>query len=525
MLYSKEYNVCVYEPQNVAQILQCCYGSVKLNDRSVGVPCTIANMQIMRKLGYEAMSPILNEYDWPIAPPHSPLIHQKHMAAFMTLHPRCFNLSDMGTMKTLGTLWALDYLMMKGVIKKALITCPLSTIYRVWEDEIFKNFLSRRRVSVLYGTRGARIKALRTEADFYLINHDGLGVGSSHGIRGVELGEMAEAIRTDPDINALVVDEGSVFKDSGTDRYRIFRKVSAEKPYLWWLTGTPVPVEPTNAYAQARMVRKDYNESFVSFRERTMNKVTTFKWAAKSDGYEKAAEILQPAIRYDIKDCVDLPPVVIQTLDAELSPAQKKAIEELKKTLKTMVEGGQVNAINEASLRTKLIQIACGAVYGPEHEVHKVDCAPRLKVLREIIEQSHHKLLIFASLTNIVNLLYSELRNHYTVERITGDVSASRRNEIFRDFQENDNPRIIIADPGTMAHGLTLTQASTTVWYGPTDKPELYQQANKRMDRPGQKNNMLIVRIAATAIEREIYRRLDSRGNMQGVMLDLIKGE
>ncbi len=526
MLYSPKTKTILYpdiaDPERIVTVLP---DARRLNGKHVVVPHNMYNMQVMRYLGHQALSPILTEYDWPHNPLRfdKPFDHQRQMAAFMTLHPRCFNLSDMGTGKTLATLWALDYLMQTGRVRRALILSPLSTIYRVWENEIFEHFLSRRTARILYGDRARRIAALGEDADFYIVNHDGLGVGSSKGNRGMVIGELAELVKGRADIDAIVVDEGSVYKDAATNRYKVLRQVIAEKPYVYWLTGTPVPVEPPNAWSQARAVRKDYVESYRSFQERTMQKISQFKWVPKREGMAIAAQVLQPAIRFNRDDCLDLPDVMIQTLDVELSAPQKKAYDELKKTLKAQVGKGFINAINEATLRIKLIQIACGAVYGEEHEVHRVDCAPRLQVLEEVIEQSSHKLLIFAPLTSVINLLYSELSKRYSVEKVTGNVSAKRRNEIFRAFQDAASPRIIVADPGCMAHGLTLTAASTTVWFGPTDKPEIYQQANKRMDRPGQKNAMFIVRLAATVIEREIFRRLDGREKMQGMILELMK--
>lgn len=526
MLFSPTTKTVIYpDCAEPARVLTVIPEARILGDRHTVVPHTMRNMQVMRHLGYEALSPILTGYDWPHNPMRfaKPFDHQRQMAAFMTLYPRCFNLSDMGTGKTLATLWALDYLMQTGMVRRALILSPLSTIYRVWEHEIFEHFLSRRTSRILYGDRARRITALGEDADFYIVNHDGLGVGSSKGNRGMVIGELAELVRGRPDIDAIVVDEGSVYKDSATNRYKVLRQVINDKPYVYWLTGTPVPVEPPNAWSQARAVRKDYVESYRSFQERTMQKISQFKWVPKREGMVIAAQILQPAIRFNRDDCLDLPDVMIETLDVDLSPAQKKAYDELKKTLKAQVGKGTINAINEATLRTKLIQIACGAVYGEEHEVHRVDCAPRLQVLEEVIEQSSHKLIIFAPLTSVINLLYSELSKRYSVEKVTGSVSAKKRNDIFTSFQETTTPRIIVADAGCMAHGVTLTAANTTVWFGPTDKPEVYQQANKRMDRPGQKNSMLIVRLCATAIEREIFRRLDSREKMQGTILELMK--
>lgn len=528
MQYSAAHNACVYETNVPERILACVPEARRVNGHMVAVPCWIQSMQAMRQLGYSAVSPILTQYDWPsnklIVP--APFTHQRHMAAFLTLHPRAFNLSDIGTGKTLGTLWAADFLMRMGSIKRALILSPLSTIYRVWEDEIFTHFLSRRSVGILYGTREKRMEVLAQPHDFYVVNHDGLGVGHSKAKGRLELGELARAIRDRPDIDCIIVDEGSVYKDSSTTRYKVLRGVSAGKPYLWWLTGTPTPNDPTDAWAQARIVSGDkYLESQRAFQDRTMTKVSTFKWVPRRESSKIVADTLQPAIRFHRDDCIDLPPCMIETRDVELTPTQKSAMADLKKQLRLELATGNITAINEATLRTKLIQISCGAVYGEKHEVHKLDSAPRINVLKELIEQVEGKLLIFAPLTSVINLLYAELKKEHSIEMITGGVSASKRNEVFRDFQQQVTPRIIVADPRTMAHGLTLTAAATIVWYGPTDQPETYQQANGRINRPGQSRSTLIVRLAATAIEREIFRRLDGKQSMQGVVLDLIKGE
>lgn len=504
------------------QICAVTKGSKYIKPGTIAVPCTIENMQVMAALGYEALSPILVNYDWPIMAGREPLEHQKHMAAFMTLHPRCFNLSDMGTMKTLSVLWAWDYLMKIGQVKQVIIVCTMSCMVDVWQREIMLNFLNRRKAVVVHGDRKKRVERLREPADFYIINHDGMSIGCSSQ-SGFKPGPLAIYLAANSNINGVTVDEGAEFRHQSTDTYKSLKAALRNKPYFNWLTGTPTPKDPTDAYAQAKMVRLDFNEQFTSFRERTMYKINNFKWKAKREGYDIAASILKPAIRYDIKDCSKLPPVIQLDRTAELSSAQAAAIKQLKAELKTLVAGGKVNAINEASLRTKLLQIACGAVYGEGKEVLKVDCAPRLKVLREVIEQSTHKILIFASLTSVVDMLHSELSKEYTVEKVTGNVSNATRTGIFQNFRECENPRIIVAHPATMAHGLTLTSAATTIWYGPTDDPGIYQQANARMNRPGQQNNMLLVRISSTGIEREIYRRLDTCQSLQGSMLELLK--
>lgn len=526
MLYSPATKTVLYpNVADPARILTVLPESRSLNQNHIIVPHDMRSMQIMRHIGYPAYSPILTEYDFPHAPSLTwkDVPEQRQMAAFMTLHPRCFNLSDMGTGKTLAALWAWDYLMLCGIVEKVLILAPLSTIYRVWENEIFRHLLSRRSATILYGDRQKRIGAAGKDTDFYIINHDGLGVGSSKSHKGFCIGELARFIKENPAITAIGVDEGTAYANGSTDRYKVLRQVADAKAYLWWFTGTPTGGKPIKAWSQARAVRKDYNESFTSFKERTMTKITIFKYIPKRESPAIVANILQPAIRFERSQLHNLPECMKQDFDAELSPTQKKAIKELKDTLKTMVGHGQINAINEAALRTKLIQIACGAVYGPDHEVHRIDCAPRLEVLEEIIEMASHKILIFAPLTSVTNMIYSHLRDKYTVEKITGEVHVKARDKIFQNFQESTTPRIITAHPGCMAHGLTLTEADLTVWYAPTDDEETYHQANKRMDRPGQKNSMLIARISSTPLEREIYRRMDTGESMQGLILQLVK--
>ena len=130
-------------------------------------------------------------------------------------------------------------------------------------------------------------------------------------------------------------------------------------------------------------------------------------------------------------------------------------------------------------------------------------------------------MIIFAPLTSVINLVYDHLRKKYPTARICGSVSAKERNDVFEGFQQGREPRIIVADPRTMAHGLTLTAASTIVWYGPVDSTEQFLQANKRIHRPGQTHTTRIVQLASTDIEREIFKRLKDNESLQGLMLKL----
>lgn len=524
MQFSDAYKTCVYTLANPAALVQFEPTAIVINATQVAVPCKLEPMQRLAKIGFPAVSPIHWEYDWPGE--FRPWPQQLQMAAFHTLHPRSFNLSDMRTGKTMSTLWAADYLMLKGQLKKMLIDCPLSTVNRVWERDIFRNFMGRRRMSILLGTKQRRLERLDNEADFYLINHDGLGIGCGMEHRRFKLGELAARIAADGLINGFLVDEGSKFRDPGTNLFRALQQTTLEKPIYWHLTGTPTPKEPPNAWSQAKLVRRsELTEDYNLFRTRTMYRLTQFRSAPRAGSYELAKAIMQPAIRFNRFDCHGTLPIEPEIIPVELTAAQTRAMQELRTNLQITLQHGPITAINEAALRIKLLQISCGAVYGAAREVSTIDCAPRIAAVKEIIDASPHKIIVFAPFTNVVNLVHSELSKDYEAEMIYGATPTAKRNKIFQAFQDTSSPRVIVADPGTMNYGLTLTAADTIIWYGPTDKPEVYTQANCRIEGSTQKDTAAIFCLTSTPVEREIFRRLENREDLQGAMLSLVEGE
>jgi SNF2 family DNA or RNA helicase len=113
------------------------------------------------------------------------------------------------------------------------------------------------------------------------------------------------------------------------------------------------------------------------------------------------------------------------------------------------------------------------------------------------------------------------LSGYFSVGYVDGSVSASARAQTYKLFQETDDIQVLVAHPRTTSHGLTLTAANLTVWYGPTSSTETYLQANQRMNRPGQVRNMTIAQIGATAEEWAVYKSLDTNTDMQETLLAL----
>lgn len=525
----------IYQPPSAFHldgILKHVPEAKQINGTYVAVPKTLRNSQVMRWLNYP-IAPVITDqnYDWPIEPGKRPLEHQKVMSNFMVSHPRCFNLSDMGTMKTLATLWAADWLMRQhpeGTFR-ALIVAPLSILERVWGNAIFSNLLSRRSFEILHGDAAKRCSLLeRSTADFFVVNFDGVGVGA-HTRNRLELDGFSRLLAERSDIRLAIIDEASAYKDAQTKRHRLARLIFGKKDYLWLLTGTPTPNAPTDAYGLAKLVNNAFGKSFNSFRSDTMLNAgaiagrPSFRWFPRRDGYDKAGKLLTPSIRYDIKDVWDGPELTTQQRQVPLTEEQLKHLASLKRDLQVVVKSGQpITAVNEAAVRTKFIQVLLGGIYDQNHKVHHIDASPRIAELKAVIEQAPSKILIFVGLTSLVEMLYRELRN-YTREIVNGNTSQKERSRIFQAFQESPEPRILIADPGTMAHGLDLWAAQTVVWYGPTEKTELYLQANKRAHRPGQRHPVTVVQIVSNKLEQEIYRRLETNTSLQGLLLDMVK--
>lgn len=535
--YDQQRQLLIYEGTSPT-ILQAIPEARQINGSYFAVPRTLRNSQILRYFNYPVV-PVMDGYDWPCAPGIKPYESQKVASNFAILHRRCFNLSDMGVGKTLATLWAADWLMNqypKGECR-ALIVAPLSTLQRVWGDAIGKNFLGRRTFEILHGSAEKRLSSLTKPADFYIINPDGVGVGA-HTRKRFELDGFSAQLASRGDIRLTVIDEASAYKDASTKRHRIARLVFGTKPYLWLLSGTPTPNAPTDAHGLAKLVNNAWGKSFRTVRSETMIQVSNFIWKPQKDGYEKARKLLTPSIRFDIQEVWDGPEMTTQQREVPLTDQQKKLMADLKRDLQVMVkQGSPITAANEAAARQKFLQISMGAIYDQHHKVHLIDAKPRIAELREVLEQAPGKMLLFAGLTSVVELLHTELGPQkdkagklihpgWTRAIVNGNVSQKERSRIFQAFQTEPDPRLLIADPGTMAHGLDLFAAQTVIWYGPTDKTELYLQANKRAHRPGQKHPVTVVQIVSNKLEIEIFRRLETNTTLQGALLEMVrKGE
>ena len=318
----------------------------------------------------------------------------------------------------------------------------------------------------------------------------------------------------------------NAYKNAQTNRWKLLNKlVKATDPRLWMLTGTPAAQSPVDAYGLARLVNPENSPKyFGEFRATVMYKVTHFKWAPKATAPAYVHTLLQPAIRFEKKDCLDLPEVTHVEREAPLTPQQAKYYKQLKDQLLIEASGEEVSAINAATKLNKLLQISGGAVYTDDGAVLEFDVSNRINAVLEVIEEASNKVLVFVPFSHTIDLLKERFdKEGISSAVISGKVSVNKRAEIIDHFQTRTNPQVLIIQPQAASHGLTLTAADTIIWYSPVTSVETYLQANARIDRPGQKNAMTIVHIKGSPAEARLYEMLQANITNHEKLVDLYR--
>jgi SNF2 family DNA or RNA helicase len=478
-----------------------------LPDGKIVVPHGMRETLMLRHLGFKVPNPFLYYYDWRGG---SPFAVQRASLAMLTENPRAYLLNDMGTGKTKTALWAWDALNRAGLAKKLLVVAPLSTLNFVWARECFAT-LPGRRVQVLHGTKQQRLDRLASDADIYIINHDGLKVVESQ-------------LWTRADIDTLVLDELAVYRNN-SDRSKRMRKFAKRFAIVWGMTGAPMPNEPTDIWGQCMIITPGRVPAYRShMRDMLMQRKSQYIWVPKHDAVQRAFQIMQPSVRYSLDDVVELPPLISRTIDVPLSAEQDKTYKRVANAMQAMIKGKQINALNAGAAMSKLLQIAGGWVYSQNPEFVRLDAAPRIVGLIDLINSAAHKVIVAVPYRHMIEGI-SKIFNMPKIEiehcMVHGDTKD--RDNIFNLFQNTDKYRVMLVHPQTVSHGITLTAADTVIWYVPITSLETYDQLNRRITRVGQTHKQQILHMQATPIEKRIYGLLRQHQKMQNLFLDLVE--
>lgn len=316
----------------------------------VAVKWSLQNTKILQNLGFKRVpSPIEGQYNWPGM--YKPFAHQIVTSGFLTLHQRAYCLNDMGTGKTSSGAWAADYLLSKGIIRRVLVICPLSIMDSAWRADLFKTVMHRR-VDIAHGSKDKRIKVINSDAEFVIINYDGVeSVQDELAAGGFDL---------------IICDEASALKTATTRRWKVINSLIRPDTWLWLMTGTPAAQSPMDAYGLAKMLNPRSVPSFAgAFRDKVMFKLSTFRYIPKPEAQQIVHEVLQPAVRFTKEECLDLPDMTYNERTVPMTTQQEKYYKLLRKELLIQTAGEEVTALNAAIQMNKLLQIACIAYNTP----------------------------------------------------------------------------------------------------------------------------------------------------------------
>lgn len=474
------------------------------------LPHTPRTQMQLRAAGIETPAPILFHYDWASSDGALPFQVQKNTASLATSHQRAYVLNDMGTGKTKASLWSWRYLHNVGVAKKLLVVAPLSTMKFVWLREL-RITMPEIKAVVLHGTRARRLKLLASEADVYIINHDGL--------KSIAL-ELYER----KDIDAMIIDELAVYRNRSQRSMRM-RSFADRFVWVWGMTGRPMPNSPTDVFNQCKILTPaNVPKYFRHAQTLLMIQVSPYKWVPKPEAIDTAYTWMQPSVRYSLDDVVELPEAIYRTIDVDMTDEQEKVYRRMANEFAIMVQNQVITAANAGVAMGKLLQVGSGYLYSqnPQHVV--LDSEPRKQMLLELINEAPHKVIVFAPWRHLIEGLSKfmhELKEPIDHAVIHGDIT--KREQIFNAFQNTSQYRVLLAHPACVHHGLTLTAATTTIWYSPVCSLEIYEQANARIRRIGQKNKQLFLHLQSSQIERKVYQMLRTKQRTQDAFLEMIK--
>jgi SNF2 family DNA or RNA helicase len=441
------------------------------------------------------------EYPWPIKAGRKAMSHQKETAKFLICNRNAYCFNDMGTGKTLSTLWAADFLMRNQKIKKVLVVCPLSTMRSAWARDLVVN-IPNRTYAVAHGTKQRRTAAIVSEANFVIINHDGLKI-------------MQDVIIKSGNFDLMIIDELTSVKNYSADRTKAAERVARAIGPVWGLTGRPTPNSPIEAFGQAKVVNPGnpfLPRFFGQFRDLVVDRINEFVWLPKDNANDVVFRIMQPAIRFTRDQCLDLPPCTVDTRFIEMSAQQKSAYETMRQKLLIEYREGTISAANAAIKLLKLTQIAAGSVKNDDGEILHLDCKPRMDELYDIFEGTpQRKLVVFAAFrADVERIVEFFTKKKVEVGFIYGSVDERQRGRLIQSFQDG-SLNVLVIQPQSAAHGITLTAANTVVWYSMIPSNEYVTQANDRIIRIGQTRNQYVVYLVGSQAETRLLKLLERK--------------
>lgn len=435
-----------------------------------------------------------------------PFEHQSATTAHILKNPRCLITSDPGTGKTRSVLDAIA-----GRESRTLVLAPLSILEASWADDIEK-FTPQLTYAVAYAKN--RDKAFAGTENVVITNHDAVKW-------------LAKNVHVLADFDTLVIDEFTAFKNKDSQRSKAMLKIAQFFNYRVAMSGTPNSNGILDIWHPALIVDdgERLGRRFYSFRSSVCApRFNGFanEWMQKDNAEETVAAALSDInIRYQLTECIDMPPQTVNTMYVQLPANIMQQYKSLSEDSVLYTGKATINAIHAGSKVKKLLQLCTGAVYdehGDTQQIHK----ERYELVLQLVAERAHSLVAFNwkhEQRYMVELADKLGIKHETID---GSVAAHKRKEIVDRLQAGQL-QVVFCHPQSAGHGLTMTKAKTIIWASPTYNAEHYQQFNRRIYRAGQTDKTEVIQIAArNTWETEVYEKLQGKVDRMEELLDIL---
>ena len=439
----------------------------------------------------------------------NPHDYQKTALDHILNNNACGLFLDMGMGKTVTTLTAIDQLLNNYLeVSKVLVIAPLRVAEDTWSRETKKwDHLQHMRIAKVLGPEKQRLEALRQSADLYIINRE-----------NVEW--LVKTLGLDWPFDMVVIDELSSFKSNGAKRFKALRKVRPLVKRIVGLTGTPAPNGYMDLWAQLYLLDRGerLGKTITNYRQEYFNIIQCpgfQKYDIRRGSHEVInGKIKDICISMKAKDYLKMEDPLYVEVPAILSDQERAVYMEMEKEAILELGEDTITAMNAAAVATKLLQISNGAVYDNNGSYVKIHDR-KLDVLEDLVEAANgNPLLVFYSFK-------------HDLDRILKRFPKARKMETPKDIEDWNSGKveIMLAHPASAGHGLNLQDGgSQIVWFGLNWSLELYQQANARLHRQGQKEGVIIHHIITEGtMDERVLDVLHGKNKRQEALLDALK--
>lgn len=447
-----------------------------------------------------------------------PYDYQKYAIKFILEHPIAAVFLDMGMGKSSITLTAIMELMYdRFEVSKVLIVAPLRVCKHTWPQEIMKwEHLNGLKFSLATGTAAERKRALKADADIYIINRENVPW-------------LIDESGIPFDYDMAVIDELSSFKNHQSKRFKAFMKVRPWVKRIVGLTGTPSSNGLMDLYAEFKVLDMGSRLGrFISryrnayFRPGRTNGQIVYNYiplpGADSQIYEKISDI---TISMKGTDYLEMPELVSSRYEVYMDEHEAEAYDELEKEFVLALPGGEITAANAAVLSGKLLQMSNGAIYSDDESVYPIHDR-KLDALEDIIEAANGRSVLIAYwFQHDLDRIKKRLADRkIDFERLDSDGSIAR-------WKKGEIP-VALIHPASAGHGLNLQDGGNfLVWFGLTWSLELYQQTVARLWRQGQQSGTAVVQhiITAGTIDEDVMDALEHKEVTQSRLIAAVKAK